>query len=133
MHSEYSKIYPHITRHQRRGLFAGAPSEVSIQAQLRKISDLATEGRGAKRRNRIDAKWDEGVAGTIEAYDQLLSLQGTLSGHIHEYEAVKDGRSAKFWRPFGVLFGFLLFLLSCALVILPNFTADIQRWLGIIR
>lgn len=133
VHTEYNKMYPRIGRYQERGLFAGAPSEVSIQAQLRKIAELATEGRSAKRRNRIDAKWDEGVASTIEAYDKLLTLQGTLSGHIHEYESIKDGSSAKFWRPFGVIVGIVLFLLSGALVIFPDSIMAIQRWLGILH
>lgn len=88
VHAGYQKIQPDIINMKNKGFFANAPTEEIIQAQLRGIAALASEGRSAKRRNRIDPKWDEGVTSYIEAYNKLDLLTGQLSGHLHEHSAL---------------------------------------------
>lgn len=132
VHSEYLKIYPKITRLQPRGLFASAPRAEAIQTQLRRIAELASEGRAAKRRNRIDSKWDDGVASCIEAYNELELLTTSLSTHVHEFTAMRDGSQGKYLSIVGVLLAIVFFAVSTVLVLSPNFTSSVQKMLGLL-
>ncbi len=131
VHSEYLKVHPKINRLKKKGLFATAPNDEVIQAQLRKIAELASEGRSAKRRNRIDSKWDDGVASTIEAYNQLELLTSGLSSHVHEFRSVQDGSRGKQWGIVGAILAVLFFTISTILVINPALAMAIQKFFGI--
>lgn len=124
--------------YQKHGLFVSAPTGEVIQNQLRGIAQLASEGRTAKRRNRIDAKWDDGVESYIEAYNKLDLLTGQLSRHIHEHSAVIAAKTAastaahhtKLHR-WGIAWAIVLGILAALLVLVPSLTAAIQKFFGI--
>ena len=103
-----------------------------IQIQLVKIGDLASEGRSAKRRNRIDSKWDDGVGSYIQVNHDLNLLTGQLSTHIHEFQSMKDGRQGKAWTIVGTVLGVLFAILSILLVLYPSMTTAIQRFIGVV-
>lgn len=131
VHARYQKISPQIQKSKGRGLFATAPTPEVIQVQLRKIADLASEGRAAKRRNRIDSKWDDGVADCIEAFDKLELLTTQLSGYVHEYESIVESRRSKTWTIVGTVAGIVFAILSIALVVYPDFTLAVQKFVGV--
>jgi hypothetical protein len=133
VYSTYQKILPHIRKMQGKGLFQDAPTDRVIQGRLRAIAQLATAGRAAKRRNRIDPDWDHGVGEYAEAYDKLLALTQELSGHIHQHEASREQHIGKVWTIGGAIGTVALGALSILLILFPSFTARIQDWLGIAR
>jgi len=131
VHAEYEKAYPGINKLKQSGLFVTAPDNEELQTKLRKIAKLASEGRSAKRRNRIDAEWDAGVASYVEAYDQLELLTKSLSSHLQEHRTLKDGGQGKVWGIVGIVLAIIFFFVSTVLVLSPTFTAKAQAILGI--
>lgn len=130
IHGRYEENYHHISKLKRRGFLAAAPDPEAIQKRLRKISDLASEGRSAKRRNRIDEKWDDGVASYIEAYNDLEVFTAELSTHIQDQQSLRDGSQGKTWGILGVIAAVVFFIVSTALVLFPSFTTKIQTVFG---
>jgi hypothetical protein len=113
-------------------LFANAPNDEVIQNQLRNIALLASEGRAAKRRNRIDSQWDDGVASSVEAYDKLDTLTSGLSGHMHELNSIREGAQGKVLHIVGITVGVIALLFAILLVVYPPLTAAIQKFFGVI-
>lgn len=132
VHAEYEKSFHKIDKMKRHGLLVAAPGIEEIQVKLRKIAALASEGRVAKRRNRIDPEWDAGVASYIDAYNQLELLTQALSSHLQEHQSIKDGRQGKVWGIAGVALAVIFFIGSTVLVVSPAITAKLQAFFGII-
>jgi hypothetical protein len=95
--ASYAKLYHKIEKLKKKGFFADAPTLEEVQSKQRRIAELASRGRSAKRLNKINAEWDAGVTDYIEAYNQLDILTTTLSRHVHEEKSLKDGSSGKAW------------------------------------
>lgn len=74
----------------------GAPNEVQIDARLRDIQVLVSNGRVAKGRNRWDELWENGVKDFTTAFDRLKSLHSELEGYWYRFEqATTDAEQAK--------------------------------------
>lgn len=129
--ARYEQILPHIQKMQRQGLFNKAPTNQIIQGRLRTVATLVAAGRKAKRSNRINAEWDQGVASYAEAYDNLEKLSHELSSHIHEYEAIRQSHMSKFWSVAGMIGTIVFGIISLLLVLYPPLAERVQTWLGI--
>jgi len=102
----------------------GAPNQVQIDARLREIHDLASNGRVAKGRNRWDEEWENGVRDLTTAFDRLKELHSDLEGYWHRFEQVKsDGRDRRFHKQ-DIVLSIVMLLLG----ILVDFFAHRLHW-----
>jgi hypothetical protein len=127
----YQDLLPRMLNLQKHGLFDGIPTVEIVQTRLRRINELASEGRSAKRLNHIDANWDSGVGSCVEAYDKLEALTHELSGHIHQYDSRRDSQIGKVLSWLGLAGTVVFGAVSLLLVVLPRWTAALQDWLHI--
>lgn len=131
VYERYVKILAQINKAQKRGLFGGAPTQEAVEQRIRRISELASEGRAGKLHNQTDDLWDQAVASYGKAYDDLSSLMDQLSSRIHEFEATHHSQVGKRWSIVGTVGTVAFGATSLLLILIPGLTQYIRTHLGI--
>jgi hypothetical protein len=95
--------------------FRTAPTRTEVENRLRDVNDLAEKGKHAKGRNLWDAEWEAGVAGLIEAYDQLSDLFSQIEDWVYKakqhHTSTHHGWLHKWgiaWTIIGILIGIVI-------------------------
>jgi hypothetical protein len=95
-----------------------APDTVSVRAILRELSDMRTKGRDAKRRNKWDAEWEEGVEILLKAFNKAKELEVDLESYLARADQIKTNKKQTFLSIWGIIATLLTFILGIALVLL---------------
>lgn len=77
---------------EKHPALSGSPNEIQVDARLRHIKELLLLARKAKRRNRWDEEWENGVANYILAFDELETLHSELERYWHRFEQLRTGK-----------------------------------------
>ena len=131
VYERYIKILASIRKAQKRGLFGSAPAQETVEQRIKRISELASEGRAGKLHNQTDDLWDQAVANYGKAYDDLNSLMDQLSSHIHEFEATHHSQVGKRWSIVSTVGTIIFGVTTLLLVLIPGLTEHVQTFLGL--
>jgi hypothetical protein len=71
--------------------FRTAPGRSQIDGRLADIDESAEKGKSAKGKNLWDDDWEDGVAGLIDAFDQLTDLHNEIEDWIFKYRQDHQG------------------------------------------
>jgi hypothetical protein len=72
-----------------------APSQPQINARLRKVNDSRLEARKAKRQNKLDEGWLDGVNKLIDAFEQFKDIESTLENYLIRARQIKATENQK--------------------------------------
>ena len=98
-------------------ILASAPNEVSIDASLREIAALYSQGRKGKGKNIWTPEWEQGITGFIEAYENLSSLYADLEKHWNDYEQIARDKKSTLLGTWGIIAEGIAFILEGVLKI----------------
>ncbi len=103
------KLLPVKHRHL---ILASAPNEVSIDASMKEIGELYTQGRTGKGKNIWTPEWERGVTGFIDAYEKLSALYAELEKHWNNYEQIKRDIKSTLLGKWGIIAEAVAFILG---------------------
>jgi hypothetical protein len=102
-----------------------APSLPLINARLRKVQEARLEARKAKRENKLDEGWLNGVDKVVGAFKELEDVQSEMGDYISKARQVKVNRTQTIlskWNIIATVIGIIVGILI-TLFVSNHFTA----------
>ncbi len=95
-----------------------APTLEQIHRTLKDIKEMRIKGRDAKRRNKWDEEWEQGVQIFVEAFNKSKDLEKILEEYLVRAEQINANKKQKIFFIWSIITTFTTFILGIILTFL---------------